>query len=225
MRLKVVAQAALDGNSIKPLSAQHRRAIEQEAAEAIDLQWLPAFRRGYDPDEARYGEHATLFLFVAGAFLAGKFFGSFASEAGKDAYAYLRRLISSFSTKQKDNSYNASLVLYIIFDLGDEHLAIRFTVGFTPEWSRLSEEEKREAIDAEIAPKVRILKREWSRLERLVGLRGEGMPPFRMPPRGVHLITFGDGTCDIGPVSLDAVMSGTSPRDFDDELEFRRRLR
>lgn len=64
---------------------------------------------------------------VSAAFAA--FFKAFFSEAGKDTYIQLKKLLAKIWTKQSDNTYALGSTVYIMFEFGEDHIAFELGTG------------------------------------------------------------------------------------------------
>jgi hypothetical protein len=169
------------------LTATERRRITESVGQSLELSWLPNKEAKRRPDRKYAGETSTILLFLLGvpvtaAFAA--FFKTFFSEAGKDAYIHLKKLIAAIWEKQSARTYSLAANAYLIFEFGEDRIAFRLHSGPMGKGELTSTE-----LERIIHQDVMALKKSLPEIERelrtlRIGKRSSG--------QNVHII-FNDG--------------------------------
>lgn len=113
-------------------SARERKALAKSVGGAFNVFWLPPKERDRRPDVSGSHVTTTIFLFLLGLPVSaafGAFFKSFFSEAGKDTYSHLKKLITKIWKKQLSKTYALGATAYVIFEFQEEHIAFQFSTG------------------------------------------------------------------------------------------------
>jgi hypothetical protein len=120
------------------LRIDERKAVTESLDDSLNVYWLPPKERIRFEQGSHYTTAILLFLLGLPISAAiGEYFKGFFSEAGKDTYSQLKKLISRIWRRQADKSYALVSTAYIIFEFGEEHIGFHLP---TPRITETSEE-------------------------------------------------------------------------------------
>lgn len=128
----------------------------EAAASPLPVKWSAPVVRDRSDTETGYSLDALILVFILGSTFASlikPFLQGVATKAGEDTWEGIKRLISRVWSLQSEKAYRLSAHAFVITELGDEFVAIRFSL---PEDTRI-EAEAGAAIDRQLADLIRHL--------------------------------------------------------------------
>jgi hypothetical protein len=128
-KFKVAVQLISPRNPEVALPKQAQQAIAASVSTALDVLWLPqATSRPSKMNKKKgFAIETTILLSFIGTALAvflAEFFKGVASEAGKDAYTAVKKLIAAILNAQVKRTYTLSSLFFLIFEFEQDYVAI-----------------------------------------------------------------------------------------------------
>ena len=120
-----------EGNSELLFSADDRAEITHELG-VSSIVWLPQTEDKVNKAKSTHNLtlETSILLFTGLSFLFGKpFIDGFANEMGKDAWGFIKGIVPRIWKKQSDRVYSLTSRTNVIFELGDNFVAIQFTAS------------------------------------------------------------------------------------------------
>lgn len=125
-KLKVAVQLISPRNPEVALPKQEQQAIAASVSAALDVLWLPQATSRSSKKKGFAIETTILLSFIgtALAFFVAEFFKGVASEAGKDAYTAVKKLIAAILNAQVKRTYTLNSKFFLIFEFEQNYVAI-----------------------------------------------------------------------------------------------------
>jgi len=150
--LKVAVQVNSKGTRLAALTRDQQKRIDQACAPDLDLHWLPPVVRR-SCGSAGLTITSAIFLFVGGVVFSAvlkPFVGSVAQEAGKDFWSLVKKLICKIRKSQSREAYSVSGKAYVVLELGEDVVLVRFVLPCIREKEKGVEKTLRQEMDRQL---------------------------------------------------------------------------